>query len=310
VVFLQVLTLPILFWNGPAGTSPLLEQAGITKIAVPPANAAAWKKTVHLAVEARDLKDAVKLQMPGIFFQADQASASRVPWIVSNGSRLIRNPNGMFYYDAPGKAAALAAAEASAYGNPASIQTDESGLQPIAEMLRFLASIPSAEGPALADIGFVDDGSPGAAEVMNLMVRDNLLFKIVGGREPDLKLTVQIGSEQYPKKELKDPNILVHKIRGDLTDDGRTIRIYGTSIVVARLTGKPGRIRLHLLNYGAATGTRVGGFRVRMLGQYSKYEVHSFNSPGKQLVDYEVESDATEFTVPELKAYAVIDFLR
>jgi hypothetical protein len=103
---------------------------------------------------------------------------------------------------------------------------------------------------------------------------------------------------------------MVHRIRANLTDERRALRIYGTSVVVARLTQAPDHLRLQLLNYGSARGTRVGAFRVRLLDRYSKAQLHSFDRPGDKQLDYDLESSATEFTVPGLKAYAVIDLFR
>jgi hypothetical protein len=248
-----------------------------------------------------------KLPSPGVSFHMSEASASRVPWVNSNGWRFIRSPNGHFYYDVTGNAAALAAAEAFCYNAHAVFHTDASGLQPLADMRKFLATIPPDASPPVADIGFVDDGSSVDAEVMNLLVRDNLLFKIVHSPEPGLKLTVRIGSKEYPEKDAQNPDVLVHKIRTNLTDARRTIRIYGTSVVVARVTGGPGKLRIQFLNYGAARGTRVGAFRVRILGHYRKALLHSFGDSDAQVADYTLEPGATEFTVPDLKIFAVVD---
>jgi hypothetical protein len=225
----------------------------------------------------------------------------------SNGWQFIRQPNATFYYDVKGDAAALAAAEAFCYGANAMVQTDASGLKAFAEMSKFLATLNSSQGAAVADIGFVDDGSPPSGEVMNLLVRDNLLFKIVRDQDPHVKVTVRIGSKEYPTEVAKNPDVLAHKIRANLTDVKRTIRIYGTSVVVARITEESGVLRLQLLNYGSVAGTRVDAFRIRVLGHYSKAQLHSFKGAGDQVSEYSQEPGATEFTVPELKVYAAID---
>ena len=222
----------------------------------------------------------------------------------------MRQPTARFAYDVEGNTAALAAAEAFCYGAVAIVQTDSSGLKPLAEMLTFLKTLDSREGPAVADVGFIDNGSATDAEVMNLLVRDNLLFRIVHSPSPDVKLTVQVGSKEFPAQEAKNPDLFAHKVRATLKDARRSIRLYGTSLVVARVTGNPGKIRVHLLNYGAGHGTRVGAFRVRVLGRYSKATLHSFDGPKDTVADYSLESDATEFTVPELKTYAVVDLTR
>jgi hypothetical protein len=299
--------LPALYWTGGAETASTLRQAGITHISVPASNAEAWKNVSGIDARIADRQGAVKLAVPGITFRMSEASASRVPWVTSNGWQFIRRPKGRFYYDVSGNGSALAAAEAFCYGANSMIQTDTSGLKPLADILSFLASINSPQGPPLADIGFADDGSPSAGEVMNLLVRDNLLFKIVRAPDPDLKVMVQLGSKEYPTEAAKNPDALVHKIRANLTDARRLVRIYGTSVVVARITEEPGGLRLHLLNYGSAKGTRVEAFRVRLLGHYPKAQLHSFGSAAGQLTEYSLEPGATEFTVPELKMYAAID---
>jgi hypothetical protein len=144
---------------------------------------------------------------------------------------------------------------------------------------------------------------------MNMMVRDNLLFEIVARPDPRLKLSVRLGSQEYPLADAGNPALVAHAIRGNLTDEKRSVRIYGSPVVVAHLTGSGGKVRLHLLNYTGAT-RNVDGIRVRVLGQYPKHQLAAAGSPGLALVDYSVQADATEFTLTQLKTYAVIDLLR
>ena len=98
-------------------------------------------------------------------------------------------------------------------------------------------------------------------------------------------------------------------IRANLTDDKRSVRLYGSLVVVARLTGSGDRLRVQLLNYAGAE-RKVDGLRVRVLGKYEKHKIMAAGSPNEELLDYTVEPDATEFTLPELKSYAVIDLSR
>lgn len=310
MLFLLAVLLPSLYWQGGADTAPLLQKAGITHILVPASQAASWKNVSGIDVQVADLQGTVKLPAPGMSFRMSRASATRVPWVTSNGWQFMRLPKGRFYYDVNGGGAALAAAEAFCYGADAIIETDTSGIEPLGRMLKFLSTINSPDGTPVADIGFVDNGSPAAGEVMNLLVRDNLLFKLVASNEPDMKLTVRFGSPEYPAQEAKNPDVMEHKIRANLTDGRRSFRIYGTSIVVARLTEESGHSRLHLLNYGSANGARVGAFRVRVLGSYQKGQLRSYDSPADQLIEYDAMPDATEFTVPNLKAYAVVDLTK
>ena len=99
------------------------------------------------------------------------------------------------------------------------------------------------------------------------------------------------------------------RIRTNLTDDKRTLRIYGTAVVVGRLTESGGKARLQLINYAGAA-RKVNGVRVRLLGRYPNHKVVADDTPGAELQDFTADATATEFTLPELKTYAVIDLSR
>ncbi len=71
---------------------------------------------------------------------------------------------------------------------------------------------------------------------MNLLVRNNLLFRLVSAPDPRLKLDVA-RLEEYAK-DVKNPKMVVQKVRTDLTDEKRTFAIYGSTVVIARLTGR------------------------------------------------------------------------
>jgi hypothetical protein len=239
----------------------------------------------------------------------NEASATNAPWIVANGWRFIRRPDGRFYYDVTGRQAALAAAEAYCYGANAIIRTDASGLKPLAGMLAFLRTITGEPLPPVADIGYIDDGSGVSGEVMNLLVRENLLFQLVAAPDRRLKLNVKLGTKEYPLEHAKNPGTVAHEVRANLTDEKRSVRIYGSQVVVARLTASGDRVRLHLLNYAGAN-RKVDAIRVRVLGQYAQHHLWLADGAGVELLDYSVESGATEFTLPELKTYAVVDLSR
>jgi len=84
------------------------------------------------------------------------------------------------------------------------------------------------------------------------------------------------------------------------------VRIFGSNVVLVRLTGDASHARVHLLNYGAAT---VKGLRVRVLGSYPQGKLAVFEHPGAVLADYSVADGATEFTIPEIATYAVVDLV-
>jgi hypothetical protein len=247
----------------------------------------------------------VKLITPAVNYRMDEASASSAPWIDSNGWRFLRDASGHYYYDVSGASAALAAAEGHAYGVDAAVNTDSSGVKPLAAMRAFLKELNEPKLPALANIGYVDDGSAQSGELMNLLVRRNLLFRVIPAPDPQLNLNVRFGSSEYPKTE-KDPSLLAQKVRSNLGDEKRLVRVFGSEVVIARLMGSSGRVRVCLLNYAAAA-RRVQGIRVSVLGNYPRHKLHAYNVPDASLVDYSVENGVTEFTLPELREYAVVD---
>jgi hypothetical protein len=309
MLLLLAAALPTLFWDGGADTAAALRDAGIRAIAVPASNLQNWKSASDLTVQAADPQSAIKAQPPAVNYRMNQAAATSTPWLTENGWRFLRQPGSRFYYEVPARNAALAAAEAYCFGANALIKTDADGLKPLGQMLQFLEGLGSESLPPVADIGYIDDGSAGSGEVMNLMIRGNLLFDVV--RQPDkrFKLNVKFGSKEYPAEDAKNPGIMAQLIRSNLTDEKRSLRIYGSQVVVGRVYGSGNHLRLHLLNYTGAD-RKVDGLRVRVVGEFSKHKISSAGSTGIELLDYSAESGATEFTLPELKTYAVIDLSR
>jgi hypothetical protein len=308
-LLLAVLLLPSLFWNKGPDTAKTLAQAGIHSISVPPSLADSWKPVGNFTIQVVDPDHLTKLPVPGISFHEDEASATRAPWVNSNGWRFIRKPEGSFYYDAPGAAASLAAAEAFMYGAHALIHTDEAGLPLLGRMLQFLTKVGSADMQPLVNIGFIDDGSAASGEFMNLLVRRNVLFKVVQPGDSQVDVKVALGSAQYPRSEAGNPVLLAEKVRANLTDEKRLVRLYGSDVVIGRLVGNGKRARLYLLNYGASKRA-VDGIRVRILGDYSHPQLSANGDPQAKLMDVSAKKTALEFTVPELKEFAVVDLTR
>ena len=308
MMLLALAVLPGLLWDQAPSTAKDLVEAGVVKIEVPAARYKAWQHITQPQVESADVRDVVKVPPPSVQYRINIASATNSPWLVENGWRFLRNAQGRFLYETQGARSALAAAEAFCYGATALIHPDRDGLKPLAEMLEFLRSL-GDHGPPVADFGFLDDGSPAAGEVMNLMVRDNLLFRPLAKPDPSLKLMVRLGSKEFPLEDAKNPGMMAHEVRAQLTDEKRSIRIYGSQVVVARVTALPDGVRVHLLNY-AGSERKVDGLRVRVLGNYPKRRVAAAGIPKIELLDCTVDAEATEFTLPELKTYAVVDLTR
>jgi hypothetical protein len=302
-LLLAAALLPRLFWDAGPETAPALRQAGIEKIAVAAARVASWKGVMD--VDVVDPARAVRLVAPSVDYRANQASASRTPWLNANGWRFLRAPAGEFVYDVKGGQSALAAAEAFSWNANALIRTDAAGLGPLGEMLRLLRGVEAADLAPVADFGFEDDGSAAAGEVMNLFVKGNLLFRVVPRPDPSLKIHVKLGTKDYPLEDAKNPVKIAQMARANLGDDRRSVRVYGSAVVVARLLANRERARVHLLNYAGAE-RRVDGIRVRVAGEYSKAIVH----PEMKVLDLEKADGATEFTLPEIRTYVVVDLVK
>ncbi|MDP9323567.1 MAG: hypothetical protein M3P13_08020, partial [Acidobacteriota bacterium] len=84
----------------------------------------------------------------------------------------------------------------------------------------------------------------------------------------------------------------------------RTLRVYGSEVVICRLTGDGQRMRLHLLNYG---GRDIEGLRIRVRGTYRSGDAYVAGAGRLPLQDQIVADGATEFSLPRIATYAVID---
>jgi hypothetical protein len=255
---------------------------------------------------------AVQLNEPRVQYRNNEASATSSPWIDANGWRILRTPGRSFVYRVKGQTAPLAAAEAFTYGANAFISADAPGADAFGRMLDFLKTISQADLAPVADFGVVDDGSDTTGELLNLLTRMNLLYKIERNSDPRFHVNVRLGTKEYPTEEAQNPSLAAHKIRSQLGDDNRSLRIYGSEVVVGRLMAGPRQGRVFLLNY---TGRPVLGLRVRVKGEYAKGELRIPEAANAKLADW-TQADrmengpAAEFTIPELRVFAVIDLTR
>jgi hypothetical protein len=256
------------------------------------------------ALSDADVSSRDALPAPGITARAGVASPTRAPWIVANGWRVIRQPGAKVRYDLPAGTAALAAAEAFAYGADALLTIDPADEAGLGAMLAFLEGLPHVDLPAIADFAIVDDGSAAMGEVMNLLARRNLLYEIVKTPSARYRLTIALGSREFPAEDAADPSAFAQKVRRLLTDEQRALRIYGSEVVIARLTGDSTRIRVHLINYA---GREIEGLRVRLRGSYATGDAYVAGAGRVALQDHVVADGATEFSLPRLGVYAAVD---
>jgi hypothetical protein len=142
---------------------------------------------------------------------------------------------------------------------------------------------------------------------MNLLARTNLLYKIEKGTNKNQGLTVRLGTKEYPAEDARNPSMLAHKVRSRVGDENRSLRIYGSEVVIARLTANERQARIYLINYSSRP---VRGLRVRVKGTYAKGELRVFGVDDASPMDWINDAGATEFSIPELGVFAVIDLSR
>jgi hypothetical protein len=305
-----LLSLPCVYWTEGIESRAMLQAAGIKRVCVAPEQAETWRAAGFSVtpIAAKDLASRDALPTPGTTARPGMASPTRSPWINASGWRFTRSAGRKYKrkykYDVPAGKAALAAAEAFAYGVDAVVKAAPADLEALGAMLTFLEGLPNNELPAVADLAVVDDGSAITGEVMNLLARRNLLFQVVQSPSARFRINIAMGSPEYPLEAAADPSAFAQKIRAQLTDDQRSLRIYGSEVVIGRLTGTAERARLHLLNYG---GREIEGLRLRVRGAYREGEAYVAGAGRLALQDYGVADGATEFSLPRLANYAVID---
>jgi hypothetical protein len=301
--FFLAALLPGLYWDQDAKTAEAVKQAGIERVFVPAGQEPAWK-AAGIDVQPFQASKFVKLPSPGVERRMNVAAATSMPWVDANGWRLERDGRHQYYYDVPWRRSALAAAEAYVYAVDAVVHPEPRDLTAFGKMLAFLKSIDQPAMPVMANIAIIDDGSDETGEVLNLLSRRNLLYHIVRAPDPNYDLNVQIGTKDFPKEEALDPSAFATLVRQRLTDEKRYLRIYGSEVVLGKLNGDGQRLRVHLINYG---GGKVDGLRVRVLGSYQHGKLAAFGTANPALTDYAQTNGGTEFTIPEMLEYAVVD---
>src|SRR5438128_6395091 len=124
-LLLLALSLPCVHSAQSVDSRATLESAGIRR----------------LCTEA-DLAQREALPAPGTAPRAGLASPTRSPWIVASGWRFVRHPGTKYVYEVPAGKAALAAAEAFAYGAEVVLKIDPADVGAIGGLLTFLETLP------------------------------------------------------------------------------------------------------------------------------------------------------------------------
>ncbi len=184
------------------------------------------------------------------------------PWVNSNAWRFIRDPKAQFCIEAPGKLSAVAfAAEAFAYGVDALIRTSGEGVD----------RVPAHAG---LSAGTARSGSVSAREhrhrgrrfrpnrrTHELHSAGAICFYRYQCARPTISLQVNVKSTGADP----DPSKQAYAIRQEVGDANRLLRLYGSEVVIGRLTGNNMQVRLHIVNYYAEACGRPPGPYCRTL---------------------------------------------
>lgn len=304
---------PLVFWEHGLETAETLKQAGLAQFAVPPEQVKDWRKAgfAPIGLSLKQLQTREKLLTPRLAGRAQVASATSRPWIDANGWRFQRQPQGKFYYELPANKAVLAAAEAFTYNADVVLRvTAETPLTEIAAFAKFLAftqQLPASKLPAVADINVIEDRSPDLGEVLNLLSRRNLLYQVSAAAAPVARLNLKLGTPEFPLEAAANPSDFALRVRRQLTDEQRSLRLYGTELVLCRLLSDGQHARVFLLNYG---GREMESLRLRVRGRFAQGSIAAFGVQQTGLEEFVAEPDATEFTLGAIGVYAVVDLSR
>jgi hypothetical protein len=250
-----------------------------------------------LLFKDQDITGATKLPAPSVQYRMNVASATRAPWVNANGWQIQRDPGKKVFYDLPAGAATLAVAEAHAYNADAVVKVVPEDADAYAKMMAFVNQVGPA-GPQLGNIAVMDDGSPQAGEALNLLHRKNLLYRMVTAPDPKADLNIKVD------KSIANPLEFAAEVREKLTDEKRIIRVYGSDVVLANLTGNGSKVQLHLINYNKRP---VDGLRLRVRGSYSVKKVSAYEEADVKAEDIVTRDGGTEFSLSRVGLYTVID---
>lgn len=313
LALLLTAAVPCLYLTQGPEAAPALRRVGFERLCVPEEAVPLWRASgvAVTGVSEAELASRERLPAPGLAPAPALASPTRAPWVFANGWRFLRHPSGRYRYDLKAGGAALAAAEAFAYGGNVLLVAEPAVSSELGAMMAFLAGLPPSDLPPVADLAVVDDGSALVGEVLNLLARRNLLYAVVPAPSARYRVTVDLSTPEWPRESAADPSGFALKVRRALTDEQRSLRLYGSEVVIGRLVDDTSRARLHLLNYG---GRDVVSLRVRVRGLWPQAEAYVAGTGRVTLEDHAhggTSADgAAEFTLPAMGAYAVVDLHR
>ena len=238
------------------------------------------------------------------------AQVTLAPWVESNGWRFQRSVTRANYKTLPRGAAGLAAAEAFAFSVDAILNPDAADIQELGNILRFLKPLAKPAMTVLANFAVVDDESPAMGEFLNMLTRRNLLYVVASRTRPvrDYGLMVRLGTPDFPNDTATNPSDLAARVREKIGDDNRWVRVYGSTTVIAHLTGDATGARLVLLSY--SRNRMQQDVRIRLLGKWKNPSLNAYGAAGAKLVDVQQLDKAMEFGIATFNTIAIVDLGR
>ena len=237
---------------------------------------------------------------------------TNIPWIDSNGWRFARGIAQGQLRERAGWIRVAAAAEAFVFNVDAIINPDPKDLEDLGKMLRFLKANEQAPLPDLVNIGVVRQSFAPPQRGLNLLTRRNLLYKVVPAPDRTLDLNVQLGTPDFPAEAARNPYEFAARVRAKLGDDKRLVRLYGTSTVIARLTGDKSQRRASICSPSEPAPARRRSASPCGFACCGRYQPRTFASSrrrprGAAHGRRPSRRTTTEFWVPDFNTCAIID---
>ena len=241
-----------------------------------------------------DVAGYVKVPAPGVRYRMNMATATSAPWVDSNLWRYQRDPNTNYLCEVKDKSVVTAVVEAFTMGVKLAVQITPQQKDDYEKVLAFLKTIPDGPTKEWTNFSVIDDGSAQAGEVMNLLWRRSIGYRIAASGDYTLSARMTNAYEA------------MQEIREKLGDHNRVLRIFGSELTLARALREGSRVRLHLVNYGTRS---VDHLRIRLEGRFRERDIASYlyGDVTPKLVDFEYGKDFTEFTLTALGPYGVLD---
>lgn len=234
---------------------------------------------------------------PGVRYRMNMASATSSPWVDSNLWRYQRKPQESYLCDTKGKNVVVAMAEGFATGVKLAVQIAPEQNADYDKMLEFLKQIP--DGPSTPWVNFTvsEDGSFQAGEVMNMLSRRSISYRVAS--KGDYALTSKMTNAYEAMQD----------IREKLGDDRRVLRLFGSELTLAVAARNGNRVRVHMVNYGQRP---VEHLRIRVQGVFREANIKAYLYGGiaSKFTDFESGKDYTEFTLESLGPYGVLDLVQ